>query len=67
MVMVASIGRWLDYINASDPYWKLKFCTTASKLDKSWLLLCIQVNCTLNSLGQLVRRPNLLTRNMLGV
>ncbi|XP_024401012.1 uncharacterized protein [Physcomitrium patens] len=51
VVMVASIGRWLDYINASDPYWKLKFCTTASKLDKSWLLLCIQVLLVLASSG----------------
>ncbi|KAG0585367.1 hypothetical protein M758_2G006200 [Ceratodon purpureus] len=43
VVTIAIIGRWLDHMYASDPSWKLKFCGSSSKVDKSWLLFCTQV------------------------
>lgn len=43
VVAVAIIGRWLDYMYSSDSSWKLKFCGSSSKLDKSWLLFYTQV------------------------
>jgi hypothetical protein len=43
VVTVAIIGRWLDHMYSSDPSWKLKFCGSSSKVDKSWLLFCTQV------------------------